>query len=196
MRKKLLNYMFKDDARKLIFIHNPKCAGTSIAAMIGFGNKRTGHSPPSSIDVKEWEEYTSIVSIRNPFDRLISSWKFHTSKKYNGAWLDSVPGIKQTTLEQYFYRLAKYSAPPNVNFIKHNLSEKTADIIIRFEDLNNNNTISEILNFSTTNVLPKLNVNKENDKVYTEYFTDKKFFNDVYNFYIEDINELGYYYGQ
>lgn len=100
-----------NNSKKFIFVHVPKAAGTSVTSALSeyttykdleiggtqFGERiqkayieRFGlgkHSPASSIkDVvgkKFWKECFSFSIVRNPYDRVISTYKF--LKKWNGT---------------------------------------------------------------------------------------------------------------
>lgn len=64
-------------SQKLIFIHIPKTAGTSIIKQLKIG-------PQDHYDWKlhmnkypvEWNLYKSFAVVRNPFDRLVSNYEF------------------------------------------------------------------------------------------------------------------------
>lgn len=63
---------------KILFIHIPKAAGTSIANVL-YG-KRNGHLKASFVKIKMGEllysEKYSFTVTRNPYDRLISAYRF------------------------------------------------------------------------------------------------------------------------
>lgn len=66
-----------------IFIPTPKCATTSIMNALGFGPDPWNHPDAHLIatvaeaeNAPELASYFRFSSIRNPFDRFISGWKF------------------------------------------------------------------------------------------------------------------------
>ncbi len=77
-----------DFDNKVIFIHIPRCAGTTIEkAFTGHDywkiNAPFKHAPASiykSFYKEEWDEYYKFSIVRNPFDRYRSMWKY--SKEY------------------------------------------------------------------------------------------------------------------
>lgn len=62
---------------KLIMVHVPKNGGTSIQKSLEMEKK--GHFPPHIYRAeypKEWIEYTSFATIRNPIERFVSSYNY------------------------------------------------------------------------------------------------------------------------
>ena len=75
-----------DHKRKLIFVHIPKNAGTSIEKHCEMDD--TGHKNWKyyySKYVTEWNEYTSFAVIRDPIDRFISCYRYARMKKVTGT---------------------------------------------------------------------------------------------------------------
>jgi len=74
---------------KLIFIHIPKTAGTSIQET--FSMEDSGHYTCKELKKKypkEWDIYTKFAVIRNPWDRLVSNYYYILSDK--NFWFDNV----------------------------------------------------------------------------------------------------------
>lgn len=72
-----------DDKRKIIFIHIPKNAGTSIRQALQLNEKGcyefNGHPPQDYYKKnhpREWKEYFKFAVIRNPWDRFWDSYKY------------------------------------------------------------------------------------------------------------------------
>ncbi len=66
-----------DDARRLLFVHVPKNAGTSIGerlAMRALGH-RTWHEYASDFP-DEWARYRSFAVVRDPVERFLSNYRF------------------------------------------------------------------------------------------------------------------------
>lgn len=107
-----------DHARKLIFIHIPKCAGSSIETYFGARpfdwkvadyDKLTGWCPRTGIHLQHatarqlldfglvdpgtWDEYFKLAVVRNPWDRALSGflWMKKAIAK-NGAFEDYLTG--------------------------------------------------------------------------------------------------------
>ena len=84
---------------KLIFVHNPKCAGTSIINY--FDMEDWGHQ--HAVNLKEkyseyWDEYKKFVVIRNPWDRFYSCYRYITME------------------ETYYHYNTEEILPPNPNY--------------------------------------------------------------------------------
>lgn len=78
-----------DHNRKIIFIHIPKTAGTSIEAAFGIDMELAGaekHAGPSHmIEIygrDTWDEYRKFTVVRNPYDRALSSFAYHAGRKH------------------------------------------------------------------------------------------------------------------
>jgi chondroitin 4-sulfotransferase 11 len=134
-------HRLKINGKKLLFIHIPKTAGTSIVgSLIDQSNyKNKSHVLASYYSDEEWLSSFSFVVIRNPFERFISHWLYHTTN-YDGLMF-SKRGfkIKNISLLEY-YHLSKYLDDFKSNwktmcqYITHPTG-KPVDLIIRFENL-------------------------------------------------------------
>lgn len=71
---------------KCIFIHIPKCGGTSIEVFLKQNTGALGHKKEEGLEYKMREEglakminlypqYFTFTFVRNPFDRFVSIWK-------------------------------------------------------------------------------------------------------------------------
>jgi hypothetical protein len=76
--------------KKIILLHPPKTGGTSLAHFIGNGSN--GNLYPEEIkdkiSVLEWEEYTALMTVREPFARFVSGWKFFGAYKRGESFPD------------------------------------------------------------------------------------------------------------
>ena len=74
---------------KLILVHVPKNAGTSIQEAFGMDDMQGHHTAKQYVDqVPEiWESYTSLATVRNPYDRAVSAYEYAVKKK--SYWHDA-----------------------------------------------------------------------------------------------------------
>jgi len=124
--------------RKLVFVHNPKAAGTSFRTYLGFDGRTSHVFPTHLIPLNIWETYQVVVVVRDPIDRFISSYKYHTNEKYNGAILRQFPSLHSFEIREYFYKVATknlHILSPQYLYTIHAESHKRADIIIKYEEL-------------------------------------------------------------
>jgi hypothetical protein len=183
------------EKNKLIFIHNPKVAGNSLIKVIGIQlneKESTSHQTPTFlVNKKTWETHFSILAVRDPIDRLISSFNYHTKKSYKGYFLTKYPDLHQFSFKKYFEVFSKepYVIIPQVNYTRHLMSKKIVDYIIYYEnlqdDVENLCKLIEIEDFE----LPHLN---QSPKREINYFDDITFRDKVINYYREDFSYFGY----
>ena len=180
---------------RYVFLHNPKCAGTSIKALLGFEGCLTTHKyPGQAFHPKIWEDFSSVLVVRNPFDKLVSSWSYHTSKKYKGAQFRRFgERLHELTLQEYFYLIKDNTKAidPQVRFLGHGKSAKKISFIIRMENLYED-LEKVVVAFPTLKIEHLKHKNKSKHNKYSEYFTDQAFTLDVMEYYKDDFSEFGY----
>ena len=70
-------YIPANDDTRSIFIHVPKCAGTSVARSIyGSSDSHLPISRYAAFDPKRFEHYFKFTFVRNPWDRLLSAYTY------------------------------------------------------------------------------------------------------------------------
>ena len=178
----------------IIYVHNPKTAGTSIKKFLGLDISGTNHKTPTYLTSKRnWQNNFSVLSVRHPIDRLISSYYYHISPQYKGGYLKKFPNLLTFSFEMYFEVMKKepWAIRPQVDYLTHLFSPKKVDFIIRFEELHADlNKLSKTLGLGSVSI-PHLNstkrVNNEN------YFLESKSLVKKINaFYKKDFEVFGY----
>ena len=188
---------------KFIFIHIPKCGGTSIErfflsqygisndwtreyplealpmkvrAEFNIGFKQSQHMSLRDFTLKKQEEYFSFTFVRNPWDRIMSSYLYSKRLGY------------EFTFKSFFNSpVFESHCKPQSYFINKNI-----DFIGKFEDLQGDfDLVCENLGIESKQ-LP--HENKTVHKHYTEWYTDenKKLVQDKYS---EDIEAFNYKFG-
>ena len=124
--------------KRVILIHNPKAAGTSLKNLLSDIN-HTSHSMPSNVcSEKNWINSFSICAIRDPFERFISGYIFMTKSKFQGVLyrkygeklFDLNPFTFLEFIKQYPEKLG-----PQVNWVSHYSKVKPrCDLILRTEE--------------------------------------------------------------
>lgn len=167
---------------RLIFIHVPKNAGTSIEKQLDMTD--TGHKSWDYYAARypsEWVKYRSFAVIRNPFDRLLSNYEYAKLEK---SYWHSVDGN------------AVYGKHPDYDVCHNNSFADIINILGRSPDslhhpgwkpqyiwfcegknikvtnvIKYENLQEELKQLSIVNNLEEINVSKK--KGYSEYYTDK-----------------------
>ena len=125
----------------VIFIHIPKTAGTSVLGSLSEDEnyKVTGHPFASNYPNDVWVKSFCFSVVRNPYDRFISHWLYHTTNYDGNIFNKNGIDIKNRSLEDYCEISKELSLHrPNwrtmTEFLHHE-SGKCPDLVIRFEDL-------------------------------------------------------------
>lgn len=161
----------QETANKFIFLHIPKTGGTSVEFILQnkYGSPHERHynvrHMQGVLENEEIDEYKIFTVIRNPFDRIISTWRWwamHQDGFYSKPWLHKY-NVPETSFKEYVFMIKKYfegdktdddnpskftvdseKAPLTVSHIekldwwltKHDGGLVKCDFL-RFEDLNN-----------------------------------------------------------
>ena len=191
---------------RFIFIHVPKCAGTSIMeALKGYYNRYTGHRLSKFIrrQINSGNFYV-FTCVRNPWDRVVSNYHYtQLQKSYwhsdNNSTTYGVHEdynlVKDATFSEYIDLISSkklrskhtysqlYWLKPYINnidkIIKIENIEDEFDEFCKFKNIQNNLGI----------------VNKSNHDVYTSYY-DSASIDKVREIYREDIEYFNYIYGE
>ena len=163
--------------RRLIFIHIPKNAGTSVIKAMGVENM---YMDKTIEEYKEyyseyWDKYKKFTVIRDPIDRFISAYKFARMKESGWFSATGEEGLEKHThyelcnkmdINEYTSYLYKNSKEfnrwniPQTFIILNKSNEIEIDYYVRFENLQ-----EDLSKISIENI-QKLNSSKiEDDKV-------------------------------
>tara|TARA_R100000995_G_scaffold75309_1_gene44617 strand:+ start:49 stop:588 length:540 start_codon:yes stop_codon:yes gene_type:complete len=170
---------------KVVFIHIPKSAGTSIESF--FGNSSFVIQPGKHDNVHDikrrfpnaYKNYRKFAIIRNPYDKMVS-WYFYL-KRNLGEELNTV-----SFNEWLIDPLKLWHVDDPISFLDLQCTwiDETVEII-KYENLK-----KEINDFFGKNInLPVLN--KSNHEHYSRYY-DKKSSDFVYEKYKEDFKKFNY----
>ena len=183
---------------KVIFIHIPKCAGSSF----GWDNKNKlylQHATPQElldfnlITQEQWNSYYKFIIVRNTWDKVMSDffW-FKATKKFKGSLYDYLNAKNDFSR---FMRKGEISyrgdhLTPQINYMFLNSELINYDRIIYFDKKSLNEELAELaedIGLSKNLFQKKVQVNKKFIKHYSKFYTDKMK-NQVYLRYKKDIN--------
>lgn len=196
-----------DHKHKCIFIHIPRCGGTSIEiAMYGknwfYVESSTKHliaSTAKNIYKPYWNDYFKFSFVRNPWDRMVSLAKYPTVYKLN------LNKGKLVGFEEYFKEFPEIEVDkrskslndtfyPIKNSVYLNILNVELDFIGRFENLNED---FEFIYKSIGDIPPLLTndlTHRSCHEYYTEYYDDETR-EIVAQKYARDIEYFGYKFG-
>lgn len=206
--------MIISNEHKYIFIHLPKNAGTSIeVSLTGAERWEAEEKHLTALECREkygydlWRECFTFCVVRNPWDRLVSQFKFS-----GGIWCNRYFG-KLLTFNEYVAEIVGKGLP----FSGHDFLSKTGaqpgDVnwrqLPRITDENNLVMVDYVARFESLgadfdvicdrigvpNRLQHLNESAPDDKPYWEYYTQESA-RIVARLYEEDIESFGYSFGQ
>jgi Sulfotransferase family len=156
-----------DHAHRVIFIHQRKCAGMSIMTAFGKAPKKPGsHQYTDGALSPDWQHrdrsYFVFSVVRNPFDRLISSWKYLVSTRHRT--LLNVLQFPPSNGHDY-----RHLTRPQVAILRDRTGEFVFNDLIRFERLQSDfDRICDHIGKSRV-ALPHLNTS-ERSRGYRQYF--------------------------
>ena len=124
-----------DHDAQVCFVHNPKAMGTSLKAWLGLRTDNADHRFPTLMVNKAlWEQYTTVVVVRHPIERFLSSYHFHCRSDYAGGYLAKYPDLKEWSMELYFRRMAQhdpYALSPQWKYAVHLRSDQPVDVLLK-----------------------------------------------------------------
>ena len=202
---------------KFIFVHIPKCGGSSIETMFDAwadDNKEKyyiGHPAEYNDTVAEYEktdqqhlplsdilkkfpqysDYFKFTFIRNPFSRIVSEFLY--LKKFKRIGVDMTFKQLCSNLEN---NLKKYATPFHDRLLVDYVSGSNFDYIGRVENFQNDFKHSVCKKIGLTpQIPPHENKSEKKHKHYTEYY-DSETREIVAKHYARDIEYFGYKFGE
>ena len=172
------------DQHKIIFIHIPKTAGSSIKYFFGIKEPHNKHKTIEEIkaeNFKAYNSYNKFAIVRNPYDRMISFyfWMINMAKDVyiNASFIEFNEWIKDPF---------RFYNGDTINILnpQYTWVDETVKII-KFENLNKelNEFFGEKVNLPITN--------ESNHKYYLEYYNTESL-DIVYDKYKEDFKKFNY----
>jgi len=193
--------MAYSEKHNLIFLHIPKNAGTSIIETLGMSHGHTDLENMNSLKEKHPTAKTFVV-VRNPWDRVVSVYKYLRMKKSFwhsrdgctkfGITPDHIKAQKCKDFKEFVHKIKNKDFKqavhlrPQTCWIPKNI---LVDHVLYYEQ-NLNEQFKIKLNVDIE--LKILNVSdKDNNKTYRDYYDEetKQIISDVYK---SDIIQLGY----
>jgi Sulfotransferase family len=159
-----------DHGYRCIFIHQRKAAGMSLIEAFGyFPHQQEFHLYNDGVLSPEWhargeteQSYFVFSVVRNPFDRLISSWKYLRST-HTRALLDV---LRQPPQLGHDYR---HFTRPQIAILRDTSGTLVTDFLLRFEHLQDDfNVLCDRLG-KPRQALPHLNASQRQWS-YRQYF--------------------------
>ena len=188
------------DINKTIFVHIPKCAGVSVNKAL-FGNLGGGHTSLNGytmvFEPKYLAEYFKFTVVRNPWDRLVSTYFF---LKKGGFGENDRRWFEQELMEfKDFDDFVKnwlnrnniwktHLFRPQYHYMFEYRNKVNLDFVAFFENIDEDfSYIAKRIGCNSS--LPNLNSSKHTP--YTDYYNEVTT-NIVAEAYAEDIKMLGY----
>jgi chondroitin 4-sulfotransferase 11 len=187
---------------KCIFVHIPKTGGMTIEYALGADlkklHKRTigeKHGTPRQWKYpKYWNEYFTFTGVRNPWDRLVSSYFYDLSmwrRGHRNRHRKLVKRFGKCRFRKYIIRHL------NTRALHYRLQTDwfvdIPDYILRFENLQKDfNIVCDKIGIPQQQLPHK---NKSKHKHYTEYYDDETR-SIVAEKYAKDIEYFGYKFGE
>lgn len=191
--------------RRCIFVHVPKAAGVSVAYSL-FGHRGGAHMTLRHYRAlfervfaeQRFDEYFKFTFVRNPWDRVYSSYtflmaggmlpqdlRFAEHLRPYGSFREFVLGWLKP---ENIYEIPHFA--PQVYFLVDDRRELAMDFIGRFERIQDDyDRLRERLGFGGQ--LARKNITRGERTPYTEMY-DQEMIRHVARVYAEDIERLGY----
>lgn len=179
------------DSKKLIFIHIPKTAGTTIKDVLKITDRSVGyhavHSKVKNRYKNKWGEYFKFTFVRNPYDRVYSIYSYYKMGK-KVTLVD--PKVIPNTFEEFVLDLDKNLKILGLDFNQCDFIGDEMDFIGRVETIEQDYEQICELNDLEVKPLPKKRTSKRQAD-YRDVYTDEMV-EIVTEFFQKDINKFNY----
>jgi hypothetical protein len=195
------------DKYKCIFIHIPRVAGTSVKKALELEGR--GHLPWQYyylVYPEEWKSYMKFAVVRNPWDRMVSAYKY--AKMQKSHWHDNInkisPHPDYDILHDKTFTQCCEILQSNRDSLRHEVWHpqyfwimknednhfiQMIDYVLRFENLN-----SEFIDFCKKLNIGLINlqqINPSQHSNYRQYYTQETR-GIIENIYSRDIEVFNY----
>lgn len=181
------------DSKKLIFIHIPKTAGTSIKHSLSITNRDVGyhatHDKVKSRYPNKWKTYFKFTFVRNPFDRVYSIFSYYKMGKTTTS-VD--PNVIPATFEEFVLNLDKYLTILGLNFNQCDYIGNEMDYVGKVENIDNDYKEICKRNNIEFNGLPKKRTSNRVEN-YRDVYTEEMV-GIVSEYFKKDITKFSYEY--
>jgi hypothetical protein len=180
--------------KDVIFIHINKTAGTSIGKVLGLREKQhlTVQEVRNRVGVKNWNNSYTIAFVRNPWDRMVSYYRYRVKTPQKGTHKIEID-FKEWIIKVFQDRDPRYydypkMFMPQVDWLKDEFGDIEIDFIGRFETIEKD--FKELCKELDVQLeLPHLNKTKQ--VPYQKYY-DEETRQIVAEYFAEDIETFGY----
>jgi len=188
---------------KCVFIHIPKCAGTSVYKTLKLNFLGSGHTPASKRSEFLDKGYFSFSFVRNPWDRIASSYRYFRSMQPEDRWYKGNEKLsnfaKELSFNDFVHMVPEFqkmmtrekgSVRSGIHFQPFSyFLDRPVDFIGKMENINRD--YIKICSKLNTRIKPLKKVNTTNSFNYQDHYT-KESRNLVYNLYYKDIEQYNY----
>ena len=188
---------------KCVFIHIPKCAGTSVYKSLKLDFLGSGHAPASKHSEFLDQGYFSFSFVRNPWDRIASCYRYFRSIKPEDRWYKSNQKLadlsKKISFQEFAQRVPEFqkmmireegSVRSGIHFQPFSyFLDKPVDCIGKMENISRD--YIKICRKLNIKINPLKKLNSTNPSNYQELYIEETK-NIVYNIYKEDIKKYNY----
>ena len=187
---------------KFIFVHIPKTGGTSIESLFiknaDIKDVPEKHSMARDIDSELLEKYYTFTFVRNPWDRMVSYYKFRIKRSFDmyshgesfKEWISFICSNNAQQIKAYQFNLA---IKDQYEYIVNKTNEIIIDFVGKFENFQQDFDIACDRIGIPRQELP--HINKTDHLHYTEYYDDETR-SIVAEKYSKDIKYFGYKFGE